>query len=74
MSHAVADCFQITGRGYIREGYFADLVIVNLNEQTTIKSKIFYINAAGARWRTLLSEHHYTYFCKRPFGLWKRQL
>jgi dihydroorotase len=25
MSHAVADCFQIKGRGYIREGYFADL-------------------------------------------------
>src|SRR5690606_1935734 len=27
MSHAVADCFQIAERGYIREGYFADLVI-----------------------------------------------
>ncbi len=24
MSHAVADCFQISNRGYIREGYFAD--------------------------------------------------
>jgi len=27
MSHAVADCFEIKDRGYIREGYFADLVI-----------------------------------------------
>lgn len=29
MSHAVADCFQICDRGYIREGYFADLVLVD---------------------------------------------
>ena len=29
MSHAVADCFQINERGYIREGYFADLVIID---------------------------------------------
>ena len=29
MSHAVADCFQILDRGYIREGYHADLVIVD---------------------------------------------
>jgi len=31
MAHAVADCFQIKKRGYIREGYFADLVLVDLN-------------------------------------------
>lgn len=30
-SHAVADCFEIKERGYLREGYFADLAIVNLN-------------------------------------------
>ena len=29
MSHAVADCFQIRERGYVREGYYADLVIVD---------------------------------------------
>lgn len=29
MSHAVADCFGIKERGYIREGYFADVVIIN---------------------------------------------
>ncbi|MCX6317699.1 MAG: dihydroorotase [Bacteroidetes bacterium] len=29
MSHAVARCFQIKDRGYIREGYMADLVIVD---------------------------------------------
>lgn len=30
-SHAVADCFEIKDRGYLKEGYFADLAIVNLN-------------------------------------------
>src|SRR5437762_9781493 len=34
MSHSVAECFQIKERGYIREGHFADLVIVDLNEST----------------------------------------
>ncbi len=36
MSHAVADCFQIKDRGYIREGYYADLVIVDLESNTTV--------------------------------------
>ena len=43
MSHAVADCFQIKERGYIREGYHADLVIVDLNETTKVsKENILY--------------------------------
>lgn len=43
MSHAVADCFQIHERGYIREGYMADLVMVNLNKPYTIgKENILY--------------------------------
>ena len=29
MCHAPADLFQIAGRGYIRKGYYADLVLVN---------------------------------------------
>jgi len=43
MSHAVADCFQIKDRGYIREGYFADLVVVDLNKNTAVsKENILY--------------------------------
>lgn len=43
MAHAVADCFQIANRGYIREGYWADLVLVDLNESTTVsKDNIHY--------------------------------
>lgn len=36
MSHAVADCFQVKNRGYIREGYHADLVIVDMNVSTKV--------------------------------------
>ncbi|MEP6949644.1 MAG: dihydroorotase [Ginsengibacter sp.] len=39
MSHAVADCFKIADRGYIREGYFADLVVVDLNTTTQVKKE-----------------------------------
>lgn len=39
MSHHVADLFRIENRGYIREGYFADLVLVNLNKPTTVSKQ-----------------------------------
>ena len=43
MCHAVAECFQIKERGYIREGYFADLVLLDLNKPYTIsKENILY--------------------------------
>ncbi|WP_018618520.1 dihydroorotase [Spirosoma luteum] len=43
MSHAPADCFQIDRRGYVREGYWADLVLVDINEPTTVtKQNILY--------------------------------
>lgn len=43
MSHAVADIFQIEKRGYIKEGYFADLVVVDLdNPWTVAKENLFY--------------------------------
>lgn len=43
MSHAVAVCFQLKDRGYIREGYQADLVIVDLQQTTTVtKENIYY--------------------------------
>ena len=39
MSHAVADCFQINERGYIREGYFADIMLVDLNNSSTVSKE-----------------------------------
>lgn len=42
MSHNVSDLFKIEKRGYIREGYFADLVLVNLNKPSTVTKKNIY--------------------------------
>ncbi|HTI07100.1 MAG TPA: dihydroorotase [Puia sp.] len=43
MSHAVARCFRIEERGYIREGYYADLVIVDMGSPSTVqKENILY--------------------------------
>jgi dihydroorotase len=36
MAHAVATCFRIRDRGFVREGYHADLVLVNLNQPQTV--------------------------------------
>lgn len=36
MSHAPAECFQLHERGYIREGYWADLVLVDENRPWTV--------------------------------------
>jgi dihydroorotase len=39
MSHAVAICFQIPERGFIREGYWADLVMVDLNRNSDVHAR-----------------------------------
>jgi dihydroorotase len=39
MSHAVADCFQVKERGYIREGYHADLVMTDLGSSTDVATE-----------------------------------
>jgi len=36
MSHAVATCFRVKERGFIREGYWADLVLVDLNRPSAV--------------------------------------
>jgi len=43
MCHAPATCFQLENRGFIREGYAADLVLVNPNNNWTVsKENILY--------------------------------
>ena len=39
MRHAPARCFQIAERGFIREGYYADLVLVDRNNTTEVKKE-----------------------------------
>ena len=38
MCHAPAQCFQIEKRGYIREGYWADVVLLDMNVNWTVDS------------------------------------
>lgn len=43
MCHAPALCFQVANRGFIREGYFADLVVVDPDRPFTVNTEnIFY--------------------------------
>lgn len=42
MCHAPARLFNIDKRGYIRDGYFADLVLLEENEWEVFKDNIFY--------------------------------
>lgn len=43
MCHTPAECFQIQDRGYLREGYFADLVLINPHKNTQVdKAQILY--------------------------------
>lgn len=43
MSHNVADIFNVEKRGYLREGYFADLILVDLNKKTEVtKASLLY--------------------------------
>jgi len=37
MSHHVAELYKIMDRGYIREGYYADLVLVNMNKDWMVQ-------------------------------------
>lgn len=43
MAHAPAICFQMEKRGFIKEGYFADIVVVDPNKSITVdKSNLLY--------------------------------
>lgn len=39
MAHAPAECFRIDRRGYLREGHWADLVLVDLHRPTLVSPK-----------------------------------
>jgi dihydroorotase len=43
MCHSPAQCFQVEKRGYIREGYWADLTLFDLNSTTSVTAdNLFY--------------------------------
>lgn len=67
-AHNVSTCFQIEKRGFIREGYYADLVLVDINaKQKVSKKNIFYkcgwspfegVELHGVIKDTFVSGHH----------------
>ncbi|MBK7148856.1 MAG: dihydroorotase [Bacteroidetes bacterium] len=43
MCHAPADCFELSERGFLREGYFADMALVDIHHTWSVKpNTIFY--------------------------------
>jgi dihydroorotase len=42
MSHAPAQCFRLEERGYLREGYYADLVLLDLNKESYVSRDSLY--------------------------------
>lgn len=67
-SHRVADCYRMRDRGYIREGYFADLVEVDTNQPWVVTPESLHYKCAwspvvGTRFqskikRTFVSGNH----------------
>ncbi len=70
MSHAVARCFNIKDRGYIREGYYADVVLVNMRQPYTISSEQHFVQMRlepVARHADACKRN--THFCKWQSGV-----
>lgn len=44
MCHNVAECFQLKERGYLREGYYADLVLFDAHQKQTITKDSLHYN------------------------------
>jgi len=53
-SHAVADLFDIKKRGYLKEGFFADIAIVDINQSFTVTKETSSTNANGLLLRAIL--------------------
>jgi len=63
MAHRVADMFQIEGRGYIRPGYQADLVLVDPNDPWTV-------SRSNIRYKCGWSPFEGTTFLSQVRGTW----
>lgn len=54
MCHAPAELFQVKDRGYIREGYFADIVLVDPADSWTVNNQNLYYKCG---WSPLMGTH-----------------
>lgn len=71
MSHAPARCFQINNRGYIREGYYADLVLLDRNTPETITKENILYKCGWSPLEGFTQPATVSKLCKWSYGLWK---
>jgi dihydroorotase len=57
MAHAPAELFGINDRGYIREGYYADLVLVDPNRSWTVAKENLLYKCAWSPWEGTTFSH-----------------
>ena len=50
MCHAPATCYNVEQRGFIREGYYADLVLVDMNDEWTVASSNIISKCGWSPW------------------------
>jgi hypothetical protein len=68
MCHNPAKIFKIEKRGFIKEGYYADLVIVNSGLLLGVKRK-YLLNVVGLHLKAILLNLRITYFRKWSISL-----
>lgn len=51
MCHAPAQCFQVEKRGYLREGYYADLVLLSVNGDNGLSFEPEEVNESNIRYK-----------------------
>lgn len=57
MAHAPAICFQVADRGFVEEGYFADLVVVNPNEKTVVTKESLFSKCQWSPFESTVFNH-----------------
>ena len=73
MAHAPAILFEIEKRGYIREGYHADIVVVDSNKklEVTKESLLYKCGWSPFEGTVFNSSIHSTYVNGKPIRIWK---
>jgi dihydroorotase len=63
MCHRPADRFQVAERGYLREGYWADIAVVNLSENQTVRQEevLYHCGWTPLKGENLLGKNVFTF-------------
>jgi len=79
MCHNPAILYSITNRGFIREGYFADLTLVDLNSEWTVSNDNLYYKCAwspleGTRFQTAIKQTFVNGNLVYDDGIWNEEM